>query len=286
MVIIGVTCATLVGCKKQTSESVLKQLDEKNYEEFTVNFEKLSEEEKNKVNDKIIKEAEIIVQDFVNSDLKEESYNSAIEKLEQLMPKSCKADKDQIIAKLSELYDISNKNYMAYEEGLKYLNDKEYEKALEKFNEVSMNHPIYEETKKGIDTANIELEKLKPAPVEVIDMRLSKDIINNQIANIQFTNKSDKPIKEIIFSIFAYDVNGYPVKVQFNYDEYLNCKFDLTIQPGETTDGNVGWKLYNEGTEITQLRVSIASVEFYEGDTWKNPIYSADLEKYVGKPLN
>lgn len=282
---ISIIAIALVGCNKSTSESVLTQLEEEKYEEFTASFEKLSEEEKNKVADKLVAETESIVQDFINSDLKEESYNSAIEKLNKVMPKSYKSDKDRIEAKLNELYEISNQSYKAYEEGIKYLNEKEYEKALEKFNEVSVEHPAYEETKKSIALANTELEKLKPAPVEITDIRLSKDIIDNQVANVQFTNKSDKVIKEIQFSIFGYDVNGYPVKVQFNYDEYLNCKFDHTIQPGESTDINFGWNLYNEGTEITQLRASLFSVEFYEGETWKNPVYSADLEKYVGKPL-
>ena len=50
--------------------------------------------------------------------------------------------------------------------------------------------------------ADIMEEMEKNPPVEIVNVSLSRDIIDNQIAKVQFKNTSDYVIKEIKFGIF------------------------------------------------------------------------------------
>lgn len=275
----------LVGCGKITKEEVIQSLDDHNYKNFAKDYEKLTEDDKKIVDNKLEEKLKYIVEEFTNTDLSKENLDICIDKINLLKVETNEYLIDEVIAKLNELYSVSQESIVAYENGIKFMNEKEYEKSLEEFNKVSVNHPIYSEVKKNIELVNKELEKIKPAPVEVVNVRLSRDIIDNQVANIQIENKSDKVIKEVHFSVFGYDNNGYPVKVQFNTDDYLNCKLDHTLQPGEKSKSDWGWNLYNKSAEITQLKVSIERVDFYEGEAWENPMYNSDVDKYAGKPI-
>lgn len=135
-------------------------------------------------------------------------------------------------------------------------------------------------------TDNKEEVKNEPPVVEIVSATLDRDSIDNQVAKVQFKNISDKVIKQIDFTIFSYDENGYPVKVQFNYDDYLNCKLEKTLQPNESSSADWQWNLYNEGTDIAEIKVVIHKVMFYDDvPTWNNPNYNADFKKYNCQPL-
>lgn len=285
ILVLSLLSTGIIGCGKVTSDEAIKAINEKKYSQFAKDYESLSDEDKAIVDEKLSDELAAIVKEFTESDLKEEKYNEAVKEINEITPESHKVGSDEVISKLTELYNEGKKGYDLYDSGIAFLDNKEYDKALEEFNKISKNHPVYEEVKGKIILASNELEKLKPAPVELGGATLSRNIIDNQLANVYFKNVSDKAIKQIDFTVLGYDKNGYPVKVQFGHDDYMNCKLDVTLQPGESSDPSWGWDLYNESAEITELRVIVKKVHFYEGDAWENPKYSAELSSLSGKPL-
>ncbi|MGL4873770.1 MAG: DUF5780 domain-containing protein [Clostridium sp.] len=285
LLLISTLSVGLVSCGGATKEEISGNLEQNNYNDIIKDYEGLSEVDRKEIDGKIQDELLEIVEKFIESGYTKDSFEDSMKKIDSLKVKGKEDSINEIAEKLKELFDISEKSVNAHNTGIELLEKKEFEKALIEFKKVSANHPIYKETKVKMELATKELEKIKPAPVKIVGSRLEKNIIDNQVINVQFENKSDKVVKEIQFSVFGYDKDGYPVKVQFNTDDYLNCKIDQTIQPGQKSKNDWTWDLYNTATKITQVKVSIVTVEFYDGETWENPTHASDVEKYAGKPL-
>lgn len=138
-----------------------------------------------------------------------------------------------------------------------------------------------------VDSVTKNTIKEEPCPVEVVSFSLERDSIDQQLAKVQFKNISDKVIKNIKFNVFAYDLNGYPVKVQFDYEDYLSCSLERTLQPGESSDPEIGWNIYNQGTEVNDLRVVVKDVEFFNDvPTQNNSKYNEEIKQFLGKPID
>ena len=74
----------LVGCGKITKEEVIQSLDDHNYKNFAKDYEKLTEDDKKIVDNKLEEELKYIVEEFTNTDLSKENLDICIDKINLL----------------------------------------------------------------------------------------------------------------------------------------------------------------------------------------------------------
>ena len=269
---------TLVCCGKPTAKSIAENLNKENSSKTINQIKELSSEEQEKLLNELENKVNSTTDDFINNKI---DKTKALKVLTTI--KSVPNMNELATKSMSNINNIHNSR-TAFESAKKFEESNDNFKALENYSKViPEDKSNYEFSQSKITELNKKIED--SIPIKVVNKTLSRDSIDNQIANIQFINKSDKPIKEIMFSIFGYDSNKYPVKVNFNYDDYYKAKLDSVLQPGETSKADWGWTLYNNAKEITELVVSVSEVHFFAGEPWKNPSYNSDLTKYSGKPL-
>ena len=116
------------------------------------------------------------------------------------------------------------------------------------------------------------------------------------------TNNTDQTITETQYCMLAYDQNGAPLKLRWNFlDSSAQSSFENIVQssenilPGETEQYRGGWALYNGGktedspkaddgaNQAAYILVCLKQVTFEDHTVWKNPDYENWLETYAGK---
>lgn len=276
--IVGIITIGLVGCGKTTPEDITKELNNGNYSSAIKDFEKLSEEEKSKILEEFKQQAIKIKDDFIKSTI---DKTKAIEALTEIkLVSGMEEIADEAITTINNI-DIS-KN--AFAEAKKAEEENNNIKAIQEYGKVIQEDIAnFDIAQAKVDELNKKIEESIPVKIEGI--RLDRNIIDNQVLNVQLNNKSDKPTKEITFVVFAYDSNKLPVKVNFGYDDYSGFKLDIPLQPGETSRSDWTWDLYPKGNEVAEVIVVLNEVQYFEGEKWVNPSLSAMIEKYSGKPL-
>lgn len=119
------------------------------------------------------------------------------------------------------------------------------------------------------------------------------------------TNNTDKRITETEYCMLAYNENGSPLKLHWNFldssaeSSYENLVWTKTsILPNQTEDYHGGWSLYDgelmenlpkdENGEVAQVAYSLLclkQVVFEDGTVWNNPNYENWFKAYVGKEI-
>ena len=116
------------------------------------------------------------------------------------------------------------------------------------------------------------------------------------------TNNTDQTITETQYCMLAYDQNGAPLKLRWNFlDSSAQSSFENIVQssenilPGETEQYRGGWSLYNGGktedspkaddgaNQAAYILVCLKQVTFEDHTVWKNPDYENWLDTYAGK---
>ena len=117
------------------------------------------------------------------------------------------------------------------------------------------------------------------------------------------TNNTDQTITETQYCMLAYDQNGAPLKLRWNFlDSSAQSSFENIVQssenilPGETEQYRGGWSLYNDGktadspkagddgaNQAAYILVCLKQVTFEDHTVWKNPDYENWLDTYTGK---
>ncbi len=117
------------------------------------------------------------------------------------------------------------------------------------------------------------------------------------------TNNTDQTITETQYCMLAYDQNGAPLKLRWNFlDSSAQSSFENIVQssenilPGETEQYRGGWSLYDDGktadfpkagddgaNQAAYILVCLKQVTFENHAVWKNPDYENWLETYAGK---
>ena len=116
------------------------------------------------------------------------------------------------------------------------------------------------------------------------------------------TNHTDKTITETQYCMLAYDKNGSPLKLFWNFlDSSAQSSFENIVQssenllPTHTEQYRGGWSLYNGGktedspkaddgaNQAAYILVCLKQVTFEDHTVWKNPDYENWLETYAGK---
>lgn len=137
-----------------------------------------------------------------------------------------------------------------------------------------------------LEAAQEEFDNL--SPIQLNGYTLGKNIIGQPTINISATNITDSIIKEFRMTIFAYDLDGVPVKVDTlsigdGFSD--NLLYSDALKPGATTKSNGYWQLYGDYGEMKQFIAIVNSVEFFDGTAWQNSQYSTLYNKYNGKIL-
>ncbi len=164
---------------------------------------------------------------------------------------------------------------------------------------------VIEETQESIPETEVEAKETKDkgheedeaknsqmatiVSVKIIEQSSEYKSLYPDMVQWILVNNSENVIKNYTVSILAYDENGYPVKVEGQYN--FNSDFEalvlgeaVNIQPGDSQGENYGYNL-GERHGISYAMVLVKELEFYDADTWTNPYYKFWIDKYKEKPV-
>lgn len=275
----------LTGCGNASLTTYQQQVNENKYADSLTTFEKLSEEDQvvaveyyidttkgiamdNYLEGKNISEVKALVTEITSSIPGTTESEQQIFADEQLVKIDLVESLTELLSK-GETQENSTKFVDALETYNTVIENAENSKTL-----LGDNVKVQEIISKANDGIKRLEEKLatQTPPVEILAISFPRDILNSQNLSVQFKNTTDKVIKEILFDAVVYDANGYPVKVQFGRENFYSAMADRTLQPNEVLSDEYSWTLYSEGNEITQAKIFVREVSFYEGETWSNPL--------------
>lgn len=117
------------------------------------------------------------------------------------------------------------------------------------------------------------------------------------------TNHTDKTIIETQYCMLAYNENGSPLKLYWNFLDssaersYENIvRTETNILSGQTEEYRGGWSLYDgeimedfpkvgngEANQAAYALLCLQQVVFEDGTVWNNPNYANWFETYAGK---
>lgn len=117
------------------------------------------------------------------------------------------------------------------------------------------------------------------------------------------TNNTDRTITETQYCMLAYNENGSPLKLYWNFlDSSAESSFENIVQTKEhilsnqTEDYRGGWSLYDgvimsefpniengEANQVAYSLLCLKRVVFEDGTVWSNPDYENWLKTYAGK---
>ena len=119
------------------------------------------------------------------------------------------------------------------------------------------------------------------------------------------TNNTDKTIIETQYCMLAYDENGLPLKLYWNFfDSSTESSFENIVQtetnilPNQTEDYHGGWSLYDgeimknfpkigngEANQVAYSLLCLKQVVFEDGTIWNNSDYENLFQTYAGKEV-
>ena len=117
------------------------------------------------------------------------------------------------------------------------------------------------------------------------------------------TNNTDQRIVETEYCMLAYNENGKPLKLHWNFlDSSAESTYENLVQtktnilPDQTEDYHGGWSLYDgelqenmsklENGETDQAAYTLFCLKqatFEDGTVWNNPDYESWFKTYAGK---
>lgn len=121
------------------------------------------------------------------------------------------------------------------------------------------------------------------------------------------TNNTDNTITETEYCMLAYDINGVPLKLYWNFlDSSAECSYDYVVRtdnvnllPCQTENYNGGWSLYDgekmtdypqvgngEANQVAYSLFCLKEVVFENGSVWSNPDYDNFFQTYAGKQID
>lgn len=140
----------------------------------------------------------------------------------------------------------------------------------------------------------IRLEKLNLSIIhESAEIRFYED--GSPYLHDVLTNYTDQTITETEYCLLAYNADGQPLKLKWNFMDsssapaysHLVRTGWLNILPGQTEDYQGGWSLEDAAaTEMAYNILCLKTVTFEDGTVWNNPEYESWYQTYAGKEIN
>lgn len=120
------------------------------------------------------------------------------------------------------------------------------------------------------------------------------------------TNHTDQTIVETQYGMLAYDENGSPLKLYWNFlDSSTESSFENMVRTeehlptGQTEEYRGGWSLYDgeimesfpavgdgRANQVVYSLICLKQVVFEDGTVWNNPDYENWLNTCAGKEMN
>lgn len=121
------------------------------------------------------------------------------------------------------------------------------------------------------------------------------------------TNNTDNTITETEYCMLAYDGNGAPLKLYWNFlDNSAECSYDYVVRmenvnllSGQTKNYRGGWSLYDgekmadlsqvgngEANQVAYSMFCLKEVVFQDGSVWSNPQYDTFFQTYAGRQID
>ncbi len=121
------------------------------------------------------------------------------------------------------------------------------------------------------------------------------------------TNDADSTIMETEYCMLAYDHNGLPLELYWNFlDTSAERSYDFVVRtedvnllPGQTKNNRGGWSLYDgekmsdwpqigngEKNQAAYSLFCLKEVVFENGSVWSNPEYDHFLQTYAGRQID
>lgn len=117
------------------------------------------------------------------------------------------------------------------------------------------------------------------------------------------TNNTDKTITETQYCMLAFDENGIPLKLHWNFlDSSAESSFEnivrteTNILSAQTEDYRGGWSLYDgeemayfpnaengQANQVVYSLLCLKQIVFEDGTVWNNPDYENWFQTYAGK---
>lgn len=104
-----------------------------------------------------------------------------------------------------------------------------------------------------------------------------------------FTNQTAKDIVSVERAMLAYDKDGKPLELVWNFMDSSaepSCEYifesDMILASGETDNPDGGWSL-EDGSPVAYALYCSKSITFADGSLWENPHYKAWRDTWCGK---
>lgn len=119
-------------------------------------------------------------------------------------------------------------------------------------------------------TTNTKKEELTPSPIEYNIIEISMNSANTSTVSLSLKNNGEDTLKNIDFFIIAWDINGYPLKLDFGRQSYLKMGANqINILKGESKE--YSWRTNSFNDEIVgQYEIVPYKAEFYDGTIWQD----------------
>lgn len=280
LVVVTLT-SSLIGCKSKL-EKIQGYLDNNDYTKAMKKVYLLqNEEDKEKADEMLKNKISDLEGKFVD---KEIDGTLAISDIQKLRNDDVSVTIDTAIDEINTLMNSRK----AFKNAVRNEDEGNLGEALTLYDEVSSyDTENYDNARNKVNELKSSLEEqnivtIESSKVTVVSNK-HKNLYPDQIQLI-LKNEGDKDITKFEVMMTAYDSEGNPTEIQgVNSTEksyiFLGTGENISIKPGITWGKEYGWSL-SENHNIAALSACIKNVEFSDGTTWDNPLYSFWLKNH------
>lgn len=105
------------------------------------------------------------------------------------------------------------------------------------------------------------------------------------VSNVSYINNGNEAVKLLEFYICAWDDNGYPLKLNFGYDNYTLCEIEQPNTLKGATD-KYTWTTYSaDNKKVKEYKAVVSKVELYDGTTWVNNKAEDEISEIASKTI-
>lgn len=287
----------LVGCNSVTSDKVLSNIQSNNIDVATEYYDKLNEEDKAIVDNKLKAQIDEQYNKFLSEEV------SRVDALTEMFKVKKIGTINEYINTLSEKMLTLDKSREGFKEGLKAEEQKSYAKAIANYEMVveedSEHYKIAQEKlpqlrklKENEDAENQKKQQVKKANELNKYKLISATIVGNQFdlydaIRVNIKNNTSTAVKEIQVEAFIYDKNGLPIKAAAlaGGEIFVAAKdTNANIMPNGTYGADKVIDTYLDRGTIGYVKACIVRVIDYNNNEWFNPDYTNWYLENCDKP--
>ena len=271
----------MTGCRSNV-DRVQNYLSKGEYNRAIQRVDNLKrDEEINEADDLIKNEIENLKNKYISGEIDGTLAISEIEKLRS----SNRTDINNALEAAKENIHMRMNSKKAFDDGIKFEDEGNYKDALESYHLVSeYDEDNYKNAADRIEALIIKLSKEQILTVEethvIVTSATHKSLYPDQL-QIIFRNNGNANITKFRVTIFGYDTDGNPVKIDNGTDKsymFIGLGEGVTIRPGQLWGHEYGWSVDNDN--IKRIEAYVESAEYEDGTVWENPLYTEFIRNH------